>query len=429
MPRSLPYILRHLVDARTGIINRLSEVTSDPLAADLFVTVAEARPGSYFIHNAQVPWANSSPGSGAAFSREQALWAAAGETIERYCASIYDPSMFIHTSAKQLLGRTIDLSRHIGYSAKQTAMPAFPYSAYCDRVERDWAAGISLHDNEPVLAPAQMVFLSSQWTGGERIAPAVSTGVACHSDPERAIESALLELLERDSFSSAWLLRFAPPRLVVDREYEQKISSQTRAALSNPALPLTLQILRSQYGPVTVIATAESPVHGFGVVGAACRRDLPSAIEKAVIEALHGWSSAMSSKRLGEAIPESGSIRNPHDHALHYFSPENWSEARWFRSPDQSVSAWDIAPDSSLDFDSVLEGMAGDGIRASAYDLTTADAQALGFSVVRIIAPGLQPLMFGQSPIPDDWRRLEQNAFYWSVPFSGAINTQVHPFP
>lgn len=429
MARSLPYILRHLVDARTGVINRLTEIASTPLSPNLFVAVAEGRPSSYYINNDPVAWSNSSPGSGAAFSREQSLWAAAGETVERYCTSIYNSAQFHRCVESKLPHRPIKLESNIGYAEEEAQTPNFPFSPYRADVEREWFEGVSLIDGEPIFAPAQMIYLSSGWKHADCINSAVSTGAACHTDPERAIESALLEIFERDSFSSAWLLNHAPRRLVIDESFATQLSWETRAAILNPALPITLQILQNAYNLVTVIATAESPMHGFGVVGAACRRGIVPAVEKAVIEALHGWCSAASSIRQRSVTPDVHSIIHPHDHALHYQSRANWKSVRWFLSPESSVEASSISDASNISVASLLQSMARDGLEASLYDVTTDDMRAIGFFVARVIVPGLQPLLFGQTPIPADRRRLIANAKHWSIVVPATLNSQFHPFP
>jgi len=62
-------------------------------------------------------------------------------------------------------------------------------------------------------------------------------------------------------------------------------------------------------------------------------------------------------------------------------------------------------------------------------DVTSPDIGSLGFTVVRAMIPGLQPLLFGSGLHSDDHRRLKRIAQHWGLPAIPQANPDPHPFP
>jgi ribosomal protein S12 methylthiotransferase accessory factor len=422
-PALLP-TLRRVVDARAGIATRLWEMPADPLTPNLFVSATTGPAASYFITYEPAGWTNSSVGSGAGFTREQALWATVGETVERYAASIYDKDDFIVCREADLEGSTVDLGAWIGL-----ADGVAPFSAYDPNVFRAWVAGTSLIDGTTVYAPAQLIYLSQEWQGTELIAQTVSTGLACHSSVDRAALSGMLELIERDGFASAWLLRFAPPRLRLTVAEHSALSHECQVALASCELPITLHAVPNEFGIANVFAFAEAPSRGYGVVGACARASVTDAVEKAVIEVLHGWSATAAARQGTEAIPDLADVRKPHDHSLYYLQPATWAAMAWFRQSPLEIGSNMIAIPLPGGVDELAGRLAAAGCAPSLFELTTIDVRALGLHVCRTLAPGLQPLTFGAGVYPKDRRRLEVNARQWGITCPSQLNNEPHPFP
>ncbi len=427
---SLAMTLRRVVDARAGIATRLYEMTADALAPDLFVAAVAGPAASYFINHEPAVWSNTSGGSGAAFTRDQALWATVGETMERYSASIYDADAFTIAREADLPDPAIDMSAFVMFAPEQYGQAGFSYHAYDPERPRAWIKGRDLASGAPVWAPAQMVYLSQGWIAEDILGQTVSTGLACHVGEERAALSGLLELVERDGFASAWLLHWGPPRLRLDADTLARLSPQCRRALANPELAITLCAAPNPFGVFNVFAFAEHPKLKVGCVGACARLDLAAAVEKAVVEVLHGWSATLRARNGVEPIPDKHAIRNPHDHSLYYHQPDTWADMEWFRSSAETVAPDDLrcgAPVETLS--DLVSRLDAHGIATSCYDITSDDVALLGFHVTKVLAPGLQPLLFGLSVVSDDRRRLDANARFWGVDSGTALNLEPHPFP
>ncbi len=69
------------------------------------------------------------------------------------------------------------------------------------------------------------------------------------------------------------------------------------------------------------------------------------------------------------------------------------------------------------------------GYRVLVVDLTPSDVKGLGFNVVRVLVPGLQPLYMGTRFINGDTRRLESIARHWGYSARVTPNYDPHPFP
>jgi|GEM_PF-1255020 len=429
---SLGRTIRAMVDPKFGIAHRLVELGASPVARDIFVSCADGGPPSYMTDHARTDWDNCASASGAAFSREAALWATLGELAERYCASIYDRGAMETATASALVARgehIVPIEDMILFSDAQYREDDFPFSCYDKNQAETWQAGVRLSDGARCYGPAQLLYLSYEWRT-RMLAQTVSTGLACHSQPETAQLSALLELIERDGFAGAWLVGMPLPELVLTDEDLALLSKQAQWALAHNVLQIKLRAIPNMFGVFNIVAFACHDRLGFGAVGASAKLCPYQAIEKAVIEALHGWigfSQTIAGKRAPVSLEE---IATPHDHALYYMKPERWAELDWFISGGARVNIRDLQSAAPLGSPQALvTRLAEFGLEAYLFDLTTDDMAALGLYVVRALVPGLQPLTFGKTPISQDRRRLETLADFWDWPLPQTLTAQPHPFP
>jgi len=288
---SLGRTMRAMIDPKFGIAHRLVELGASPVARDIFVSCADGGSPSYMTDHARTDWDNCASASGAAFSREAACWATLGELVERYCASIYDRSAMETATANALLVRgevIMPVEDMILFSGAQYKEDHFPFCRFDRNLDEVWYAGLRLSDGTKCYGPAQLLYLSYEWRA-RMLTQTVSTGLACHSQPEMAQLSALLELIERDGFSGAWLLGMPLPELVLSDEDLAVLSPQTQRALAHDVLKIELRAIPNMFGVFNIVAFARHERLGFGAVGASAKLCPYQAIEKAVIEALHGW--------------------------------------------------------------------------------------------------------------------------------------------
>ena len=427
--QSLQVTLRRTVDPHYGMANTLLELAANSLAPDVFVGLVDGGAPSYFIQNKPQAWFNCSNGSGAAYTREGALWATLGEMMERYCAALYDRADFILSTGEALGEAALPVENMILFSDAQYREEGFSFTPFSGSDEHPWVAGHDMVTDAPIHAPAQLLYLSHEWADG-MLMQTVSTGLACHSDIEAARLSALLELIERDGFASAWAVGMPLPKLHLSEADRTRLSSETLRALDHETLKVSLHAIPNTFDVANVFVFVEHAEFGMGVVGGAAKLCPYDAIEKAVLEALHGWIGFTRAAAGHHAFPAVSDIQTPHDHALHYMQPEIWATLKEFRGSTVTLVPGNLCAQPQMQTsDELVARLDDQGFRAYLFDLTTDDISALGFHVMRAIVPGMQPLSFGRLPVSEDRRRLAQNCAHWGWDMPDRLVTASHPFP
>jgi ribosomal protein S12 methylthiotransferase accessory factor len=427
----LVQVHRALVHKRHGIISSLIEEAESPDARGLFVFNGLAVEASYFRDNCFATKQDARNGSGAAFDRAAALWATFGETIERYSGYIYSQDDLIRDSADNLGNAAVSLNDFILFSNEQYAKEGFPFFPANTSLTRNWTEAVDLSDgNKPILVPATTVYLGMKLANPrENMAQSVSTGLSCGQTFERAAMGGLCEVIERDAFSAMWQLSYAPPRLIVTDETMASLAPGVQRALKNENVKITLWSIETETGIPVLLAMAESAPEGLVAVGACANPNLERAISKAVIEGLHGliWSRHLRNR--DKPMPTAEEIRDPSDHISYYLEPGRRHLLDFLFANTNTVSSSDIKHRGDQSLDEMVAHLKGHGFSTLAKEVTTTDAAEIGLHVVRVIVPGLHPLLFGHQIISLDERRLRRIAKIWGLDPFPPTNQSPHPFP
>ena len=434
----LALIHEALVHRRHGIITTLLEETEHPDARGLFVFNAlmvdvkammidpsRAKPNNPTSDRASLA------GSGAAFDRTSALWAAFGEAIERYSAAVHFDDQLHYASQAELGAAAVGLEQFVLFSPEQYAAEGFEFSAPDADVTRAWARATDLSDPErECYVPAQMVYLGMQVKNQREIVfQSSSTGLACGMDEQRAILSGLCEVIERDAFAAMWQMRYAPRRLDVGASARAALLPGVQRALDHPSLDVRLWDITTDVGLPVVLCLARSRNDGTMSLGASAQLGVGQAINKAVIEALHGYCWASSILGAGTPLPERAAIRNPGDHFAYFLEPSRQQMMDFLFENAQTIDSGDASLHQLATLDDLLARLRAMGLPALAVDVTSEDIASLGFCVVRSLIPGLHPLLFGDGMLSRDERRLRQIARHWGLAEVPPPNTDPHPFP
>ncbi|MDG5818135.1 YcaO-like family protein [Natronococcus sp. A-GB7] len=398
-PFDLDHAVEHAdqaIDDRVGIVSTIGEVESFPAPYYLATT---ADTSGYSDASAANQAAGVDPDWNAA------LMKAVGEGLERYCAGVYRHSDFVHASEA-------DLERAV--SPTDLVRPD-DAPEYDPDEEHRWVEGETLETGERTHLPAAAVQFPQP---GERLVPAITTGLGLGSSTVDALLSGLTEVLERDATMLAWYSTFDPLGLAVE--------SESFAALERRARSEGLEVtpmLVTQDVDVPVVAVAVHRGSGDGewpafAAGSAAGLDVTEAATAALAEALQNW---MELRGLGpdEAAEASAAIGE-------YASfPE---PARAFVDVDRTVPAASVGPDPVPTGREALEELvartADAGLAPHAARLTTRDVEGLGFEGVRVVVPGAQPL-FTREPFFGE-RAREVPA---ELGFEPALERPFHPYP
>jgi ribosomal protein S12 methylthiotransferase accessory factor len=441
--------LDRLIDPRTGII-----------------TASEAQPSSagdprfWRSHGATVahterfaPWRADGFGFGASFGNlEAARGAALGEAAERYCGNAV-PAGLPFLSWNDLAARgddALDPTTLALYATWQYELAGFPFTHFTRDLPVSWVLGRDLSTNEPVWAPASLVYLDGAAARRPDERPTHSlmySGIAAGTDREHAEAGALDELIERDATTIWW----ASGSSTVELDDESAVAGMMGA---NDLDIRLLQIPTDLPGHViaAVIEDGDPTRDGLLAFGSACRTDPVAAARKAVMEAL---GLRRVTRQLLDPQSDVWRAVNTDTIDAHVFLPHRADRRYSDDIPDDFRTLADLPSIAQLYLDqrmatavlprlrpterqplTALNPIAGDriaelvarGIRVVSIDVTTDDIRACGLTVVRVIAAGL----IGNGPPAFPLRGSDR---YVDVPRTLGWNRQpastrdLYPFP
>ncbi len=379
---------------------------------------------------------------GASVDRDRALLKAVGESVERYCSAIYDPSDGEVGTAADASFNCIEPTAFALFAPHQYSSIGFPWVPFEFSTRIRWYPAHDILTQEIINVPACMVFLPYFFyadSGDSPITQPISTGLACNTSSSTATINAVCEVIERDAFTITWQRGCAVPRIlpetVSDRVYELVMRFQRCNAkvslfdmTTDTGVPCILSVLQSESVacPALTFAAAAS----LNAEEAAC---------KSLEELAHTRRYMDEIRARFPPLDPDPSYSNIIDQGSHL----NF----WCYESNAELAAWLFDSEVRIDFESIQSLESGNenrdlqtlgerlrevGYRALAVDLTTADVESIGLRVVRAIIPGLHPLYMGHSIRALGGKRL------WSVPeslgrscrFGPPLgNPAPHPFP
>ena len=369
--------------------------------------------------------------AGTAAGRTAATAAAMGEAVERYCGNLVPPDL-PRGSARHLRSRghdVVDLSSIALFDRSQFEQPGFPFVPLHDDLELEWARGTDVLIGRPVLVPASLVWVSYVNASPGRAVPftnpVIQAGLATGTSLPAAIESALMEVLERDTMAVCWHGR-QPLRELVPPPALARTARGAHDTLSTRFLSFT-----GGSGPV-VGALVHDSTTGYLTLGAASRPHPLDAARKALAEACqlqmfvadyddpHGPYMAaaqhprsplaahradrtyLGAYRVDLAAGDFSRVRDYGCHlqlfldprAQHAFSSE-LDEAMGSRAPLPLTDVPVVDADSGLGragpterYLAVAARLSAAGHRTIAVDVTTDDVRPSGLRVVRVLVTG-----------------------------------------
>lgn len=416
---AFPGRFARLIDPRFGPIREVEPIALPAgWPRDLHGARASVADSSRFS-----PWQSDDRAGGFAWGdKDAALYAAAGEAIERYCGNLV-PAGLERASYEDLerAGRAaIDPEGLALFSARQYRTPGFPFVPFRRDLPIWWTRGRSLASGEPVAAPASLVWVTFFKNGPSRREPKTNAtpyaGVAAGSSRECAELAALCELFERDALARAWyggepLARLDPP-------------AELACRVAGDGLEIELLQFPSDFGLPVVGALVRERGPDLLALGAACRPRPEEAAAKAVAEALQlllacrvlDEPSSAFMRQVAAGAPGLGLKPWRADRAYRLSYREDWRDVwdllshlqlyfdpelrlrlerqlaeRLQGSPPRPLAALPPGPPDAAGLVALL---AARGCEAVAVDLTTPEVAAQGLTVVRVLAPGL----YGNAP-------------------------------
>lgn len=382
------------VDRRTGVISDLFIEPPDDPRVSLPIIAKAAPPyvmekeGS--LHRLPAGWGKGLTISGAVLS-------AVGEAIERYSASIFDPEKIVWKRPDELEGDVLhprDLSL---YSDEQYDRDDFPFVRFDSSIPHPWMLGRWLNNAKPVWLPALFVFLFIELHREQLIAQGTSNGLAASSGKDDAALRAILELVERDAFMSAWLTASPTQRIQLDDTLDPLLRTVLEGI---EVLGATIEIYRL---PASVIGTTvlclalgDGDQYPGVTFGLGCYLDPRGALRQAVLELGQTGPYLRRMMRSGVLKPadDPTGVREMLDHAAYYFPKERSSAFDRLRS-QETIHLADLKGVATRSLEDCAAALDEAGVRVALVDVTSADVATGPFSVMRAVSPDLQPIWYG----------------------------------
>jgi ribosomal protein S12 methylthiotransferase accessory factor len=271
-----------------------------------------------------------------------------------------------------------------------------------------------------------------------------STGMAAGATREEAILSGLLETVERDAFTIAWMHRQPGRRIDVDDDALRHLL-RARLSADHPSVDLRFFDLTTDVAIPVVFAVMRRQGEAGPAIcqGLASRLSARRAVHKCVHEAAQNFPfirSLLTTERAWQPAPDFSNVTSFDYHLLMYLRrPDLVPKALAFFDACEEEVALSALPDLSTggvrgDIEYCVRQLARAGYETIVVDMTSPDIADIGLSVVRVIVPGLVPLhahhlrpFLGARRLFEAPRRLGWDRRGWN---SGAgLNAMPHTFP
>lgn len=420
---------RGLVDARTGIIKTVD-----------LLRITERDPRVFMAHadpcDTTPLFGIEAANRGVACSAtpERAVIRACGESVERYCSSVFDvDAMTLATYEEITAGgdRAISVGELYPFAAAQREDPAFPYDDPAGREQR-WVRARVWHGDEDVWVPASCVYVPYRFD--QEVEPfthmPISTGLAAGPDPEWCVRKGVLEILERDALMIVWYARMPVPRIdpascrgvsdtcdaLLDAIWPERSRWELNLLTVDVAVPIISAAIVDPDGP--------QPLTSFGI---AADPDPARALMLAMEEAL--LTRVLVNRSELSADADAQPIRTLRDHLLvHAASRELRARMGFLTHEGPLLDFAQIA--DRLPPGDLGERVADAGFEVIWLDVTSPDVAENGLFTTRALMPGAQPLDNDHRFRHLGGRRLLDVPRALGRPVSiDQLNPDPHPFP
>jgi ribosomal protein S12 methylthiotransferase accessory factor len=325
------------------------------------------------------------------------------EALERHSATAFSEDQFIWATADELGVDAVDLDSFPVCSERELQNPACPLVRPTKTEKIRWVQGLSLNDGELVYLPLVSVYITHPVVKGERFLSPISTGCAAHESYDAALLSAILEVIERDALSIAWLQKLPLPQIDFEDAaaalgeiwdlYQQSFKA-VQVFFFNATTDLGIPVV---YG--LRVSPCDPRLHT--VVACSSSVDPAAACRKVMLELA---SCAAWMRRTG-TIPDDIENFNQLYHGSSYMGRQEQAHAFDFLlngcariSLDRLAATSPVSPDEGnrAVLAMVIRRLSKLGYSVYAADISTDEALRAGMRVVRAVIPGLMPFSWIQ---------------------------------
>jgi thiazole/oxazole-forming peptide maturase SagD family component len=371
----------------TGLFTSFSSLTLRPHDPQLFLFSGTTAAWSGI--------AQELSGSSIGWDAEAAEGACVGEAVERLQAYALPDDQIVSAryAAWPLDEPAVPPERWVLFHPEQYLLPGFPFEPLTRETECDWVCCRQALSGASWWAPADMVWLNAGGKHVHRFCPGLSTGLACGRTGDPLVLRGLQEVIERDAVVGAWWGRYALEEFAIS-DVIDRLHDNARDRILRPNLTFRCYRIASPYSRhVTLVTVSGEDREGWCFsVGAACRETAAQSWSKSLLEAIHGRHYVRYVKQ--EMTNGTGGNESPatfRDHAVWYTIQPQLLELTMLGQ--KHPLGGDPFPDVRETVASLAEKLGPD--RPVLFRSLTPPplaTEGLGWHVLRVIVPGLQPL-------------------------------------
>lgn len=382
---------------------------------------------------------------GSSLEPQLSLAKAIGEAVERHCGSFYNPQDIRYASFAELgSDEAVDPRRFVLWSREQYRTQGFPYLQPNEKSIIGWSRGWSLTRNAPVYVPASLVHITYKArTPGELFELAPVSGYACGNTREEAILAGMLEVVERDAFMIFWRNLLPVPGYDLHSFKDGTVKDTLLRYAHTPARLFCSRLTTDIGIPVAfAVMMGNHPTYPAAMIGAAASLDEERAVTRALQELsmVHLLTRTLHESPHAHRPRTAAEVRTQEDHAIYFAARERLPLLDTVLRPRSFVKRENLErlddaakSDVKTQIELCVQRLAACELEAIAVDITLPAMAQLGFTVVKVIVPGAQPLDFGMHhPHLNGRRQFDvpvKMGYRPTPPKLAELNFAPHPFP
>jgi ribosomal protein S12 methylthiotransferase accessory factor len=442
-PDMIERIVYEGVSPITGLIQHLEERRGNMVLVHAPLPV----PGTQTVHLEY--------GFGRATTAQHAKRIAVLEALERYAGFMPSGKRPTLRATYRELGKQALNPQRLGlFSQEQYNQPDFPLQPFDEEKTYLWVWAYSFGQGRPLAIPEEFAYYGTRLSRGrvhERESMLIydlSNGCALGNCREEAILHALFELLERDAFLLTWYARLQPKRLNLASAQDFRIHELTEQIRAKGYEPWVFNTTR-EFGIPTVwamaVSSCQKPERLNTVSAAGCHINPEQALFTALAEVsgMIDYGQAAYSVEREKALTlltHSEQVEKMHDHMLLYALPEAFDRLQFlFEQAEPAVEISEAFPDYytrtptdnlTQDLQQCIDSILAQDLDVLVFDQTTQEQQHWGVNTVRVLIPGILPMMFGyQYRRITGCKRLERALGLQGEVSSTDLNKHINPWP
>ncbi len=323
------------------------------------------------------------------FDENLAIMGSIGESLERYSGAVcqFDIKSYDEVKDKKYL----DYSDFSLFSDKQYKDLKFGWTKPKNE-QKYYGKVFSLYDNKEWYVPQELIGLGSRLD--KTCIPSTSTGIAAHTNKYEAINSALLEVLERDALTTYWLHSIGGREIELDDKYTHEVKNKNGQIFCFD--------VTQDWNPYPVVMICGYLLSGNKKrisMGVACRENYQKAIEKAYLEWIQGciFAGYYDDHHKDIKLNDYKEVNSFDLHAVYYTKhPDKWNKTplikykKAYQYTERNNNLKNKSIEYKLNF--LLKKLEKENIRLFYKDITSIDVRDVGVTVVKVLSPDLSLL-------------------------------------